>query len=73
MTVMGGYQYFSLIAKQGSIFLTLSAALHVVLGKRHGVDPIMSLMLFQRVQGLGHTLTHMLHTFTEKSNEISKV
>ena len=55
------------------MFLTLSAALHVVLGKGHGVDPIMSLMLFQRVQGLGHTLTGMLHSMTEKSNEIFKV
>ena len=53
--------------------MTLSAALHVVLGKRHGVDPIMALMLFQRVQGLGHTLTDILHSMTEKSNEILKV
>ena len=73
MTVMGGYQYFSLIAKKGSMFLTLSAALHVVLGKRHGVDPIMSLMLFQRAQGLGHMLCGMIHSMTEKSNEITKV
>ena len=49
MTVMGGYQYFSLIAKKGSMFLTLTAAMHVIFGKRHGVDPIMSLILFQRV------------------------
>lgn len=74
MVVMGGYQYFSLIAKQGSMFLTLAAALYVIYGKtKTEVDPIMSLMLFQRVQGLGHTLTGMLHSFTEKSNEIFKV
>ena len=33
----------------------------------------MSLILFQRVQGLGHSLTHMLHSATEKSKEIHKV
>ena len=55
------------------MFLTLSAAFHVVLGKGHGVDPIMSLMLFQRVQGLGHMLCGMLHETTEKSHELFKV
>ena len=46
MVVMGGYQYFSLIAKQGTMFMTLSACLHVLVGKSKGVDPITSLMLF---------------------------
>ena len=73
MVVMGGYQYFSLIAKKGTIFLTLSSCLQVLIGKSKGANPVTSLLLLQRIEGIGHEMTGILHSMTEKSNEIYKV
>lgn len=53
--------------------MTVAAALHVIVGKTYGASPIMSLILFDRASGIGHTMCGLLHSFTEKSNEIFRI
>jgi hypothetical protein len=44
--MMYGFQWFSMVTKKASMFITITAGLYVVRGKYTGVDPIMSLLLF---------------------------
>jgi hypothetical protein len=56
-----------------SIFIVFAGAANVIIGKSKGADPVLSLLCFQRMQGLGHTFCGMMHELASKQNEIIKI
>lgn len=44
------------------MIITFVGAMQMILSKNSGADPILMVLLFQRVLGVGHTMCGMIHT-----------
>lgn len=61
IVVMATWQYYSILHRKVSTFIVFAGAAQVIIGKQKGADPVLSLLCFQRMQGLGHTFCGMMH------------
>lgn len=56
------FQWYSIEIKKASMIVTFAGALQMIMSKNTGADPILMVLLFQRVLGVGHTMCGMIHT-----------
>jgi len=56
------FQWYSLAVKRASMILTFVGALQMILGRNTEADPVLVVLLFQKVLGIGHVMCGMIHT-----------